>query len=185
MVYINERIDVNTALKILQIYELFTQDPSVSERFPMLASPRLYLDIFFQIYGCCWCFRLQNFASQIHRFQMEYNQMQCCGKKLGANFAKLVTYPKNHRILNTACFKSMEKFGQVTKVLSIYFCRSQTNEKWPPMQLLIFEANVASSYPFEINGQIMDLTIMSKVVSIFGTRWQHMLQLSNFLKILV
>jgi hypothetical protein len=51
MVYINECIDVNTAFKkFLQIYELFAQDPTVSKEFPMLASPRLYLVIFFQIY---------------------------------------------------------------------------------------------------------------------------------------
>ncbi len=35
-----------------QIYELFAQDPTVSKTFPMLASPMLCLDIFFQIYGC-------------------------------------------------------------------------------------------------------------------------------------
>ncbi len=52
MVYINECLDANTAFfKILQIYELFTQDPTVSKEFPKLASPRLYLDIFFQIYA--------------------------------------------------------------------------------------------------------------------------------------
>ncbi len=56
MVYINECIDVNTALKkFLQIYELFAYDQSVScivsKTFPTQASPRLYLDIFFQIYG--------------------------------------------------------------------------------------------------------------------------------------
>ena len=52
VVYINECTDVNTALKkILQIYELFAKDPSVSKKFLTLASPRLYLDIFFQIYG--------------------------------------------------------------------------------------------------------------------------------------
>jgi hypothetical protein len=33
------------------MYELFTLDPSVSKKFPKFASPRLYLDIFFQIYG--------------------------------------------------------------------------------------------------------------------------------------
>jgi hypothetical protein len=34
MVYINESIDVNTALKkFLQIYELFAQDPTVSKEF--------------------------------------------------------------------------------------------------------------------------------------------------------
>ncbi len=49
MIYINECIDVNTAKKFLQIYELFTKDPTVSKEFPMLAS--LYLDIFFQNYG--------------------------------------------------------------------------------------------------------------------------------------
>ncbi len=37
--------------KFLQIYELFAQDPTVSKEFPMLASPRLYLDIFFQNYA--------------------------------------------------------------------------------------------------------------------------------------
>ncbi len=37
--------------KFLQIYEFFTLDPTVFKQFPMLASPRLYLDIFFQIYG--------------------------------------------------------------------------------------------------------------------------------------
>jgi hypothetical protein len=42
MVYINDSIDVNTAFK---------KDPTVSKEFPMLASPRLYLDIFFQIYA--------------------------------------------------------------------------------------------------------------------------------------
>ena len=36
--------------KFLQIYELFGQDTSVSKKFPMLASPRWYLGIFFQIY---------------------------------------------------------------------------------------------------------------------------------------
>ncbi len=52
MVYINECIDVNTAFKkFLQIYELFVYDPTVSEEFPMLASPSLHLDKFFQIYG--------------------------------------------------------------------------------------------------------------------------------------
>jgi hypothetical protein len=52
VVYINECIDVNTALKkFLQTYELFLLDPTVSEEFPMVASPRLYLVIFFQIYG--------------------------------------------------------------------------------------------------------------------------------------
>ncbi len=52
MVYINECKDVNTALKkFLQIYELFRLEQSVSKKFPMLASPRMYLDIFFQIYG--------------------------------------------------------------------------------------------------------------------------------------
>ncbi len=46
MVYINECIVVNTALKkFLQIYELFAQDPTVSKEFPMLASPSLYLVI--------------------------------------------------------------------------------------------------------------------------------------------
>jgi len=51
MVYINECKDVNTDLKkFLQIYELFAKDPTVSKEFPMLTSPRLYLDIFFQIY---------------------------------------------------------------------------------------------------------------------------------------
>ncbi len=46
MVYINECIDVNTALKkFLQIYELFVKDPTVSKEFPRLASPRLYLVI--------------------------------------------------------------------------------------------------------------------------------------------
>ena len=52
MVYINEcLVDVNTALKkFLQIYELFVKVPTVSKKFPTLASPRLYLDIFFQIY---------------------------------------------------------------------------------------------------------------------------------------
>ncbi len=43
MIYINECIDVNKALKtFLQIYELFEEDPIVSKKFPMLASPRLY-----------------------------------------------------------------------------------------------------------------------------------------------
>jgi hypothetical protein len=52
MVYINEYIDVNTALKkFLHIYELFAKDPTVSKEFPMQASSRLYLDILFQIYG--------------------------------------------------------------------------------------------------------------------------------------
>ncbi len=52
MVYINECMDVNTALKkFLQIYELFGLNESVSKKFPMLASSRLYLVIFFQIYG--------------------------------------------------------------------------------------------------------------------------------------
>jgi hypothetical protein len=52
MVYINKCIDVNTAFKkFLQIYELFGLDQSVSKKFPTLARPRLYLDIFFQIYG--------------------------------------------------------------------------------------------------------------------------------------
>jgi hypothetical protein len=52
MVYMSGCIDVNTALKkCLQIYELFSEDPTVSKEFPMLASPRLYLVIFFQIYG--------------------------------------------------------------------------------------------------------------------------------------
>ena len=47
MVYINECIGVNTALKkFLQIYELFAYYPTVSKEFPTLASPR-----FFQIYG--------------------------------------------------------------------------------------------------------------------------------------
>jgi hypothetical protein len=51
MVYINECIDVNKALKtFLQIYELFEEDPIVSKKFPTLASPRLYVVIFFQIY---------------------------------------------------------------------------------------------------------------------------------------
>jgi hypothetical protein len=44
--------------KILQIYELFVQDPTVFKKFPMLASPRLYLDIFFQIYGVQWIWQL-------------------------------------------------------------------------------------------------------------------------------
>jgi hypothetical protein len=52
MAYIDECIDVNTALKkFLQIYELFAYDPTASKKFPMLASPRLYLVIFFQIYA--------------------------------------------------------------------------------------------------------------------------------------
>jgi hypothetical protein len=43
MVYINECIDVNKALKkFLQIYELFEEDPIVSKKLPTLASPRLY-----------------------------------------------------------------------------------------------------------------------------------------------
>ncbi len=54
MVYINEWIDVNTALKIPSNLWVVcvgsTIDPSVSKTFPMLASRRLYLDIFFQIY---------------------------------------------------------------------------------------------------------------------------------------
>ncbi len=51
MVYINECMNVNTALRnLLQIYELFAQDPTVSKEFPLLASPWLYLGIFFQIY---------------------------------------------------------------------------------------------------------------------------------------
>jgi hypothetical protein len=37
--------------KFLQIYELFRYETSVSKKFHMLASPRLYLGIFFQIYG--------------------------------------------------------------------------------------------------------------------------------------
>ncbi len=37
--------------KFLQIYELFLLDPTVSEEFPMLTSPRLYLVISCQIYG--------------------------------------------------------------------------------------------------------------------------------------
>ncbi len=37
--------------KFLQIYELLRQDTSVSKKFPMLTSPRLYLVIFFQIYS--------------------------------------------------------------------------------------------------------------------------------------
>jgi hypothetical protein len=53
--YINECIDVNTALKkFLQIYELFGYDTPVSKKFPTLASPRLYLVIFFQIYAVQW-----------------------------------------------------------------------------------------------------------------------------------
>ncbi len=41
----------NSALKkFLQIYDLFTYDPTVSKEFPSLTSPRLYLYIFFQIY---------------------------------------------------------------------------------------------------------------------------------------
>jgi hypothetical protein len=52
MVYINKCIDVNAAFKkFLQIYELFGLNQSVSKKFPTLASTRLYLDIFFQIYG--------------------------------------------------------------------------------------------------------------------------------------
>jgi hypothetical protein len=52
MVYINESIDVNTALKkFLQMYELFGKDTSVYNKFPTLASgkPMLYLGIFFQM----------------------------------------------------------------------------------------------------------------------------------------
>ncbi len=37
--------------KFLQIYELFAKDRSVSKKFPAPASPRLYLVIFFPIYG--------------------------------------------------------------------------------------------------------------------------------------
>ncbi len=37
--------------KFLQIYELFGKDTLFSMKVPMLASPRLYLDLFFQIYG--------------------------------------------------------------------------------------------------------------------------------------
>ncbi len=44
--------------KFLQIYELFAQDPSVSKKFPTLASPRLYLDIFFHIYEFIFYFYL-------------------------------------------------------------------------------------------------------------------------------
>jgi hypothetical protein len=40
--------------KFLQIYESFAKDPTVSKEFPTLASPRLYLDIFFQIYAEYW-----------------------------------------------------------------------------------------------------------------------------------
>jgi hypothetical protein len=48
MVHFNECIDVNTTLKkSFKSYELFMQDPTVSKEFPMLASSRLYLDIFF------------------------------------------------------------------------------------------------------------------------------------------
>ncbi len=36
--------------KFLQIYELFGYDTPVSKKFPTLASPRLYLVKFFQIY---------------------------------------------------------------------------------------------------------------------------------------
>jgi hypothetical protein len=36
--------------KFLQIYELLGWETSVSKKFLMLASPRLYLRIFFQIY---------------------------------------------------------------------------------------------------------------------------------------
>jgi hypothetical protein len=36
----------------LKIYQLFGWDQSVSKKFPMLASPRLCLGIFFQICGC-------------------------------------------------------------------------------------------------------------------------------------
>ncbi len=51
-VYINECIVVNTALKtFLQIYELFGWVGYISfHEIPMLASPRLYLVTFFQIY---------------------------------------------------------------------------------------------------------------------------------------
>ncbi len=52
MVYINECIDVNTALKILQIYELFAYDLTFSKEFPMLASPRLYLVILSNLWLC-------------------------------------------------------------------------------------------------------------------------------------
>ncbi len=38
---------------------LFGQDQSVSKKFPMLASPRLYLDIFFQIYGLNLVFKTE------------------------------------------------------------------------------------------------------------------------------
>jgi hypothetical protein len=41
---------------------------------------------------------------------------------------------------------------QVTKVNRNYLGRSQINEKWPPIQLLIYEVNVVSSYPFQIYG---------------------------------
>ncbi len=52
MVYINECMEVNTALKkFLQIYELFAQDQRVSKEFPTLASPRLYLVILSNL----WC----------------------------------------------------------------------------------------------------------------------------------
>ncbi len=37
--------------KILQIYELLVYDPSVSKKLPTLASPWLYVDIFFQNYA--------------------------------------------------------------------------------------------------------------------------------------
>ncbi len=57
-----------------------------------------------------------------------------------------------HRILNTTCLKSMEKIWYVTKVNRNYLGRSQINEKWPPIQLLLYEVNVASSYPFQIYG---------------------------------
>jgi hypothetical protein len=45
MVYINERIDVDTAFK-----KSF-KSMSCLGRKPMLASPRLFIGIFFQIYG--------------------------------------------------------------------------------------------------------------------------------------
>ncbi len=59
--------EMSTKLKeFLQIYELFRWDTSVSKKFPMVASPRLYLDIFFQIYEAIYGNRWLHSGRNIH-----------------------------------------------------------------------------------------------------------------------